>query len=49
VAKASAGQYANLHLAPDTTMPASYESVFTDQMPFLLPTNSVKALKVITN
>jgi len=37
VAVASAGPYANLHLDPDTTMPA--------RCPFCRPTNSVKALK----
>jgi len=39
--------YANLHLDPDTTIPASHHSVFTGQMTFLPPTNSVKALKAI--
>jgi len=36
VAVASAGPYANLHLAPDRiTTPASHHSVFTGRMPFL--------------
>jgi len=38
VAVASAGPYANhLHLAPDRTMPAHHDSVFTGRMLFLMP------------
>jgi len=44
---ASAGPYANLHLAPDTNMPASHHWVFLQAgCPSCCPTNSVKALKV---
>ena len=40
MAVASAGPFANLHLDPDTTTPASTTQYFTGR-----PTNSVKALK----
>jgi len=42
VAVASAGPYANLHLDPDTTMPASHHSVFyrPDALPAIQPTAS---------
>ena len=36
--------------SPQTdTMPTSHNSVFTDQMPFCHPTNSIKALKAKTS
>jgi len=46
VAVASAGPYASLHLTPDG-QPSQHPTAqfFTGQMPFLRPTNSVKALK----
>jgi len=46
VAVASAGLYASLHLAP-ARRPCQHPTTqfFTDRMPFLPPTNSVKALK----
>jgi len=34
---ASAESYANLHFDPDTTTPASHQSVSTGRMPFLPP------------
>jgi len=38
LAVASAGPYANLHLDPDITTPASHQSSFsTGRMPFLPP------------
>ena len=43
MAVASAGPYTSLQI----TMPAPHHSVFTGQMPFLPPTNSVKALKAV--
>jgi len=48
VAVASAGPYANLHLDPDITMPASHHSVFyrPDAFHAAQPTAS-KALKAI--
>jgi len=46
VALGSAGPYADLHLAPDITMPAPHHSVFLQtRCPSHRPTNSVKALK----
>jgi len=45
VAVASAGPYANLHLDPDITTPASHHSVLQAGCPSCHPTNSVKALK----
>jgi len=44
VAAASTGPYASLHCAPDRRQHSSTE-FFTGRMPFLCPTNSVKALK----
>jgi len=44
----SAGPYANLHLDPDTTTPASHHSVFLQaECPSCRPTNGVTALKAI--
>jgi len=43
MALASAGPYANLHLDPDTTTPASYHSVF--YRPGALPTAQPTASK----
>jgi len=50
VAVASAGPYANLHLALDMiTMPATHHSIFLQAgCPSCHPTNSVKALKEIS-
>jgi len=48
VAVASAGPYANLHIAPEITTPAPHRSVFLQAgCPSCQPTNSVKALKEI--
>jgi len=48
VAVALAGPYANLHLDPDSTMPAPYHSSFLQaRCPFCRPTNSIKVLKVL--
>jgi len=52
VTVAPAGPYANLHLNPDITMPASHNSVFIGWMPFLLAnqqrqsTEGMKALVI---
>jgi len=43
MAVASAGPYANLHIDPDTTMPASHHSVF--YRPNALPATQATASK----
>jgi len=42
---ASAGPYANLHIDPDTTTPASTTQLLQAGCPSCRPTNSIKALK----
>ena len=49
-AVASAGPYANnLHLAPDKYTPTPHHSMFAGRMLFLMPNQSVKALKACSD